>query len=106
MMNSATFRLVLLVSCAHALVHVYEHSFSSVEQLIAAEYQVGKDVTGNLGMYLRLPFGCFALAAGWLADRFGAKRLLMVYLLGCSAASVGACFAPSQLVASSVVQWN
>ena len=95
MMNSATLRLVLLVSCAHALVHVYEHSFSSVEQLIAAEYHVGKEVTGTMGMYLRMPFGLFALAAGWLADRFGAKRLLLLYLFGCSAAAAGAWFAPS-----------
>ena len=36
-MNSATFRLVLLVSLCHALVHVYEHSLGSVEQMIVAE---------------------------------------------------------------------
>jgi MFS family permease len=29
-----------------------------------------------------------ALAAGWLADRVGSKRLLIVYLLGCAAACV------------------
>ncbi len=37
---------------------------------------------------LRLPFGLCALAAGWLADHFGAKRLLLVYLVGCSAAAL------------------
>jgi nitrate/nitrite transporter NarK len=33
----------------------------------------------------------FALAAGWLADRYGANRLLLVYLLGGSFAALAAC---------------
>ena len=89
-MKSATLRLVLLVSCAHGLVHVYEHSFASVEQLVGADAEFSipperqKQVTGTLGSCLRLPFGICALLAGWLADRWGAKRLLITYLLGAS----------------------
>jgi len=100
-MSPATLRLVLLVSCCHALVHVYEHSFASVEQLVVADDSFGispdfrKEVSGTLGNCLRLPFGLCALAAGWLADRFGAKRLLLVYLLGCSVAAVGLWLAPA-----------
>ncbi len=99
-MNRATLRLVLLISCCHALVHVYEHSLASVEQLIAADSDFGvpvaeqKELSGELGNCLRLPFGLFGLLAGWLADRYGAKRLLVIYLLGCAAASVMAWFAP------------
>ena len=94
-MPPKTLRLVLLVSCCHALVHVYELSFASVEQLVAAEYQVGTKVTGPLGTTLRMPFGLGALAAGWLAGRFGAKRLLIVYLIGCSLAAVLAAVVPT-----------
>ncbi len=100
-MSPATLRLVLLVSCCHGLVHVYEHSFATVEQLVVAEPQFGiaaehqKEVSGAMGNCLRLPFGVCALAAGWLADRFGAKRLLLVYLVGCSAAAVGLWLAPA-----------
>jgi len=103
-MSSATLRLVLLVSCCHALVHVYEHSLASVEQLIVAEPAFGiepaeqEEVSGELGNWLRLPFGLCALLAGWMADRYGAKRLLLVYLLGCSMAAALAWFAPSLLV--------
>lgn len=93
-MNPTTLRLVLLLSCCHALVHVYELSFASVEQLVAAEFQVGKQVTGMLGSCLRLPFGLCALGTGWLADWFGAKRLLLVYLVGCSGAALLAWFSP------------
>ncbi len=86
-MSRQTFRLVLLVSCAHALVHVYELSLPSVEQLIGDEFHVGKSVTGWLGSAWRLPFGLGALLAGWLADRYGSKPLLILYLAGCALTS-------------------
>jgi FSR family fosmidomycin resistance protein-like MFS transporter len=104
MMNSATLRLVLLISCCHALVHVYEHSLASVEQLAVADRQLRiaadrqEEVSGELGNCLRLPYGLCALLAGWLADRFGAKRLLLVYLFGCSVAAVLAWYAPELLL--------
>jgi MFS family permease len=94
-MNSKTLRLVLLVSCCHALVHIYELSFASVEQLVAEGYGVGTDVTGTLGTTLRMPFGLGAMFAGWLAGHFGAKRLLLVYLGGCSAAACLAAVVPN-----------
>ena len=88
MLNSSTLRLVLLVSCCHALVHVYEHSFASVELLVADDFGISKAQTGVLATYIGFPFGFCALMAGWMADRFGAKRLLLVYLIGCSAAAL------------------
>lgn len=94
-MSPSTFRLILLVSCAHALVHVFEFSLPSVELLIGEEFQVGRDRTGMLGAVWRLPFGLGALLAGWLADRFGSKQMLVVYLSGCSAAAVLAWWSPS-----------
>jgi len=98
-MTPATLRLVLLVSCAHFLVHVYELAFPSVETLIAAEYfpdhpEQGKRVMGYMGSCWRIPFGVGALLAGWLVDKFGAKWLLVGYLLGCAATSVLAWAAP------------
>lgn len=87
-MDRKTFRLVLLVSCCHALVHVYEQSFSSVEQLIADAFGVSQATTGLLGTSFRLPFGLCALAAGWLADRWGQKVMLVIYLAGCGLTSL------------------
>ena len=94
-MSRTAFQLVLIVSCAHALVHVFEISLPSVEQLIGDEFQVGKERTGLLGTVWRVPFGLGALLAGWLADRYGAKRLLVIYLLGCMGAAVLAGMADS-----------
>jgi MFS family permease len=85
-------------------VHVYEHSLASVEQLVVADdaFDVPGEqqerVSGVLGNWLRLPFGLCALLAGWLADRFGAKRLLLVYLFGCSAAALLAWYSPTLLI--------
>ena len=92
-MPSTLLRLVLLISCAHALVHMYELSLPGVEQQIAAEYfpedvEKGKEVSGMLSMTWRLPWGIGALFAGLMVDRFGAKRLLLVYLYGVSAVCV------------------
>jgi FSR family fosmidomycin resistance protein-like MFS transporter len=88
-MPTQLLRLVLLVSCAHALVHMYELSLPGVEQKIASEFSPGdvmrgKEVSGMLSMTWRLPWGIGALFAGLLVDRFGAKRLLLVYLFGVS----------------------
>ena len=93
MMSSATLRLVLLVSCAHAMVHVYEVSLPSVEQEIAGEYfgdddEQGKKFTGKLSNYWRLLWGLGALAAGWLVDHFGSRSMLTIYLIGCGAMCV------------------
>src|SRR5262245_21733570 len=85
-MTPAVFRIVLLVSCAHAMVHVYEQSLPSAEQLNAGEFAVGTETTGSLGTVWRIPFGVGAVAGGWMADRWGSKRLLMVYLVGCTLA--------------------
>ena len=83
-MSRATLGLVLIVSCAHLLVHVYELSLPSVEQEIAKDYDVSTETTGLLSTYWRLPWGLGALGAGWLVDRYGARRMLVAYLLGCA----------------------
>lgn len=92
-MSPAVLRVVLLVSCAHAMVHVYELALPSVEQNIGAEYDVDKDATGILGTAFRVPWGFGALVAGWFADRFGSKPMLVVYLAGCGAVSLVVWFA-------------
>ncbi len=101
MMSRATLSLVLLVSCAHGLVHVFELSLPSVEQEIADEYfqddvAAGKQMTGRLSNYWRLLWGLGALVAGWLVDSFGGRRMLAIYLLGCAAACIGAAMSSSQ----------
>jgi MFS transporter, FSR family, fosmidomycin resistance protein len=101
MLDRSTFRLILLVSLAHALVHIFEHSFACVEQLVVQDGAfeiadaVRKQTSGQLGSTLRLPFGLCAMFAGWLADRYGSKRLLLIYLVGGSFAALLAWWSPT-----------
>ena len=62
-MTGRTWRLVLLVSCAHALVHVFELSLASVEIEVASSYDVNTVTTGLLATTWRFPFGIGALLA-------------------------------------------
>jgi MFS transporter, FSR family, fosmidomycin resistance protein len=92
-MNSRAFvTILLLVSCAHAMVHVYEQSLPSVEQQIAADFfpsdaAQGKLFTGQLSNIWRLMWGVGGVLAGLLVDRIGSRRMLALYLLGCAAAA-------------------
>jgi MFS transporter, FSR family, fosmidomycin resistance protein len=100
-MLRATLYLVLLVSSAHSLVHIYELALPSVEQQIAVEYfgadeVSGKAMTGRLSNSWRLMWGFGAIVAGFLVDRFGARRLLAFYLLGCAGTCVLAATSSSQ----------
>ncbi len=80
--SSQVVRVIALVSCAHALVHLLEQSIASVEQSISLDYSLTVKQSGLLGSSLRLPYGIGALFAGLLADRFGEKRILVLYLGG------------------------
>lgn len=97
-MSPATFRLILLVSCAHALVHVFELALPSVEQMIGEDFNASREQMGVLGTVWRIPFGVGAVFTGWLVDRFGSKRLLLVYLAGCVLTAAMAGFAESYRV--------
>ena len=63
-MSRSLFSLVLLLACAHALMHLLEFALPATEQFITESYHVDKAASGRLGMTFRLPLGLFALATG------------------------------------------
>ncbi|HAD61850.1 MAG TPA: hypothetical protein DCG12_21645 [Planctomycetaceae bacterium] len=87
-------QIILLVSTAHALVHLLEQSLASVEEVITDSFEE----SGWLGLALRLPYGIGAVFAGMLADRFGSKRILVVYLLGAGAVAASIHWTSSSLM--------
>lgn len=100
-MSPALLRLVLLVSCAHALVHSFELALPSVEQEISQEFYPSDDVQGKrysglLSNYWRLCWGLGALVAGWLVDRYGSYRLLAIFLGGCGLTCIATYLATQQ----------
>lgn len=80
--RTSIMNLVLIVSFAHAMVHLIEQSFASVEQIVSEEFHLTTRQSGSLGSALRIPFGFGALLTGILADRIGAARVLVLYLAG------------------------
>ena len=71
-MTRKVFLLVILVSCAHAMVHVYELSLGSVEVELTENFEPNKEkakqLSGTLGMAWRITFGVGAFVR-WLASR-------------------------------------
>lgn len=88
MLSPKLLRLVLLVSCAHALVHIYELALPSVDLRLSPDYGIDKQTFGLLSSVWRLPFGLGGLLAGWLVDRWGPRHMLAVFLLGSAACCV------------------
>jgi MFS transporter, FSR family, fosmidomycin resistance protein len=74
--------MVLVISFTHAMVHLAEQSFSSVEQVVCGEFRLSMEQSGYYGSLLRIPFGFGAFLTGMLADRVGASRVLTLYLTG------------------------
>jgi len=96
---SSLFLIILLVSAAHATVHLLEQSIASVEMVICSDFDLDLRDSGWFGLALRLPYGLGAIFAGLLADRYGEKRILVCYLL----AAALTCFGFSAATDASIV---
>jgi len=77
-----------LASFSHFITHGFMTLFPAVMVVIAGEnsmsfFAIG--VIANIGYFL---YGVGAFPAGWLADKFGSKRVLTVGVIGMSAASM------------------
>lgn len=87
-MNSREKWTVLILGCAHTMVHFYEQAFPALLLMMVAYFQITLKTAGWMQMLLALAFGLGALPAGYLADRIGPKRIVMVYLVGAAASSI------------------
>ena len=75
-------RILVQTSVAHALVHLYELAFPAIALSIRDDlgWTLGEVLRASFLMYLLFGFG--ALPMGYLTDRFGARRMLIVCMLG------------------------
>ncbi len=81
-MNHRERRAVLLLGTAHALTHSMMLTFPAILIPLMDEFKLnlfGVGILGNIGYFL---FGAGALPAGFLSDRWGAKRVLNLFFLG------------------------
>jgi predicted MFS family arabinose efflux permease len=64
------------------MVHFYEQIFPALLLTMIAYFQIEFATAGLMQMLLAMAFGLGALPAGYIADRIGAKRIVMIYLIG------------------------
>jgi MFS family permease len=85
-MTAAEKRIVLLTGLAHAHAHACILVVAPLIPLVSEEYGTGALGIGWAVTIMGLFFGFGSLPGGVLSDRFGSRRLLLVFLLGSSGA--------------------
>jgi len=81
-------KLVWLVSFSHFITHGYMTILPAVLVAIASEQSISfmeLGIIANIGYFL---YGLGAFPAGYLADRFGSKRVITVGILGMALSSI------------------
>jgi MFS family permease len=64
------------------MVHFYEQIFPALLLTMVAYFHIQISAAGWMQTLLAMAFGFGGLPAGYLADRIGSKRIIMVYLVG------------------------
>ncbi|MEQ9643156.1 MAG: MFS transporter [Alphaproteobacteria bacterium] len=93
-------RLTFLFACAgHAAFHVLVALFLTLVLVIEPIWRLPYDDLIALWTWGALMLGAGAPAAGWLGDRFGESRVMIVYFLGIGVATImcGLAEGPAQL---------
>ncbi len=94
-MNTRERWTIFILGCAHTMVHFFEQAFPALIVTMVAYFQIELATAGWMQTLLALAFGVGALPAGYLADKIGPKRIVMVYLIGAAASCVFISFSNS-----------
>lgn len=90
-------RKILLFTCAaHFFSHFFELLFPALVLPLMDHFQRGLPEILKLSFPMYLLYGLAALPWGMAADRFGNRRSLLVFFLGCGAGSLAAAASPSE----------
>jgi len=87
-MNSEERKIIGLTTSSHALVHLYENVMPPLIPLLTLYFQTDYFHLGLVVTVFSYAFGLGSLPAGILADRFGPRRLVTIYLFGSGALSI------------------
>jgi MFS family permease len=80
---------------AHGLDHYVMLIFATVVIGLVVTYERPYDELLKLGTASFFAFGIFSLPAGWLADRWSRRNMMVAFYLGCGVALAGAALAPN-----------
>jgi MFS family permease len=83
---------------AHAVDHYVMLIFPTVVIAMMAVYQRTYAELIALATASFFAFGIFSLPAGWLADRWSRRNMMIVFYIGCGISLIGAAFAPNLVV--------
>jgi len=86
---------IAFVNWAHALDHYVMLIFPTVVIGLAVVYQMSYAELIALGTPSFVAFGLFSLPAGWLADRWSRRNMIIIFFAGCGLSLVGAAAAPN-----------
>jgi MFS family permease len=88
-------RSIAFLNVAHGLDHfvllIYPTAVIGLETVYHRSYAE----LIALSTAIFVAFGVFSLPAGWLADRWSRRNMMVAFYLGCAASLVGAAFAPN-----------
>jgi len=91
-------QVITYTSICHALTHIFEMTYGVVLIGIAQEFGVGLFLLGVLANIAGFAFGLTSLPSGFLADRIGERRLLVLFCLGSGVASIAVGLSPNVYV--------
>src|SRR5439155_17703942 len=91
-------RSIGFINWAHAVDHYVMLIFPTV--VIGLEVVYGRSYGEliALGTASFLAFGIFSLPAGWLADHWSRRSMMIVFYIGCGVSCVAAAVAPNLVV--------
>ncbi len=79
--------------------HALDHFVILIYPTVVIELQIayGRSYSDLIALSTAsfIAFGLFSLPAGWLADRWSRRNMMVAFYVGCGASLVGAAFAPS-----------
>ena len=87
-MTSKEKSILFAVSACHALIHAYMLVFPTIYKSLGSALKLEFADVGFVGMASYMAFGFGSLPAGLLADRLGARMLLIICLAGTTLASI------------------
>lgn len=88
-------RILTLCGIGHFVAHFFMLMFPSLALWAHKDFQLTLPETLNLGFTMYLFFGIVSLPMGFMADRYGHKRLLVLMFLGLGVSSAAAGFTRS-----------
>jgi MFS family permease len=86
------------LNVAHGLDHFVILIYPTVVIQLQTTYRESYGTLIWLSTAAFVSFGLFSLPAGWLADRWSRRNMMVGFYLGCGASLVGAAFSPSLFV--------